>query len=56
MPTKKKIIQVVMDDETMVKFNALQKILKRRYASELASLIITEYIERYEAENGSLIN
>lgn len=54
MPTKKRVIQVVLDDNIADKFKILQKRLNRRYASELASIIISDFITNYENENGKL--
>lgn len=51
MPTKKPIIQTVIDEEI---YNKFKEICKRedRTESKMAAIMIKRYIEQYEKENG----
>lgn len=51
MPTKKPIIQTVIDEEI---YNKFKEICKRedRTESKMAAIIIRQYVEQYEKENG----
>ena len=51
MPTKKPIIQTVIDEE---RYNKFKEICKRedRTESKMAAIIIRQYVEQYEKENG----
>lgn len=55
MPTKKPIIQTVMDEETHRKFKEICK-KEDRTESKMAAIIIRKYIEDYEKQNGKLIS
>ena len=50
MPSKKPIIQAVMEEETYKKFKQLC-----RSASKLAGLIIKKYVNDYEAIHGEIV-
>jgi len=53
MPTNKPKIQTIVDKETHEKFQKLAK-KEMRSDSQMASYIITKYIEQYEKEQGAL--
>lgn len=54
MPSKKPIVQTVVDNEIYTKFKALCK-RDERSESKLAALIIKKYIEEYEKIHGEII-
>lgn len=47
MPTKKPIIQTVVDEDTHTKFKEICK-KEDRSESKMAAIIIKQYIEQYE--------
>ncbi len=51
MPTKKPIIQTVIEEDI---YNKFKEICKRedRTESKMAAIIIKQYVEQYERENG----
>ena len=53
MPSKKPIIQAVMEEETYKKFKQLC-VNDSRSASKLAGLIIKKYVNDYEAIHGEI--
>lgn len=53
MPTRKPVLQAVMDECVYMKFLEICK-LEDRTPSKQASRVITEYVNRYEAENGEI--
>lgn len=53
MPTKKPVIQCVMDEEIYKKFVELCKI-EERTPSKKGAMIIAEYIRNYESEHGEI--
>lgn len=55
MPTNKKILQVVMENEDYAKFQKLKKIQRRRGNSELAGLMIHDWLNLYEKKYGKLL-
>lgn len=55
MPTKKRVLQVVMEDYDYERFTALQKKLRRKSNSEMILIMVQDWLDQYEAENGKLI-
>jgi len=55
MPTKKHRMIFIMNDDYLKKFEILKAKLKRRSNSDMIMYLIEDYIDRYEAENGSLL-
>lgn len=55
MPTKKPIIQTVVDEDIYDKFKEICK-REDRTESKMAAIIIRQYIEQYEKENGHINN
>ena len=55
MPTKKPVIQTVVDENI---YNKFKEICNRedRSESKRAAIIIRQYIEQYEKENGRINN
>lgn len=55
MPTKKPVIQTVVDENI---YNKFKEICNRedRSESKMAEIIIRQYIEQYEKENGRINN
>lgn len=55
MPTKKPVIQTVVEESV---YNKFKEICKRedRSESKMAAIIIRQYIEQYEQENGRINN
>jgi metal-responsive CopG/Arc/MetJ family transcriptional regulator len=55
MPTKKPVIQTVVDENI---YNKFKEICNRedRSESKMAAIIIRQYIEQYEKENGRINN
>lgn len=53
MPTKKPVLQAVMEESIYAKFLEICRI-EDRTPSKQASRVITDYVNRYEAENGKL--
>lgn len=55
MPTKKPVIQTVIEENI---YNKFKKICKKedRSESKMAAIIIKKYIEQYEQENGRINN
>ncbi len=53
MPTKKPVLQAVMEQSVYEKFLAICK-AEDRTPSKQAARVITEYVNRYEAENGKI--
>ncbi len=55
MPTKKPVIQTVVDENI---YNKFKEICNRedRSESKMAAIIIRQYIEQYEKENGHINN
>lgn len=53
MPTKKPVIQTVVEESV---YNKFKEICKRedRSESKMAAIIIRQYIEQYEQENGRI--
>ncbi len=53
MPTRKPIIQTVMEENV---YNKFKEICNRedRSESKMAAIIIKQYIEQYEKENGRI--
>lgn len=53
MPTKKPIIQTVVDEDI---YNKFKEICKRedRTESKMAAIIIRQYVEQYEKDNGRI--
>ncbi len=45
----------IMNDDYLKKFEILKAKLKRRSNSDMIMYLIEDYIDRYEAENGSLL-
>jgi len=53
MPTKKPVIQTVIDEEIYKKFkNICEK--EDRTESKMAAIIIKQYVEQYEKEHGRI--
>lgn len=55
MPTKKRVLQVVMEDFDYARFTALQKKLRRKSNSEMILIMVQDWLDQYEAEHGKLI-
>lgn len=55
MPTKKRVLQVIMDDYDFKRFTALQKKLRRKSNSEMLLIMVQDWLDQYEAQNGKLI-
>lgn len=55
MPTKKRVLQVIMDDFDFERFTALQKKLRRKSNSEMLLIMVQDWLDQYEAQNGKLI-
>lgn len=53
MPTKKPIIQSVIDEETYEKFLRITK-LEKRSKSQLGTIAIEKFVKNYEEENGKI--
>jgi metal-responsive CopG/Arc/MetJ family transcriptional regulator len=53
MPTKKPVIQTVIDQKIYNKFKEICK-KEDRTESKMAAIIIKEYIEQYEQEHGDI--
>ncbi len=53
MPTKKPVIQTVIDENIYNKFKEICK-KEDRTESKMAAIIIKEYIEQYEQEHGDI--
>lgn len=53
MPTKKPLLQAVVENETREKFKYIANKEKRKVSNMLA-IIIEQYIEKYEAEHGEI--
>lgn len=53
MPTRKPVLQAVMDECVYMKFLEICK-TEDRTPSKQASRVITEYVNKYEAENGKI--
>lgn len=53
MPTKKPIIQSVIDEETYEKFLKITK-LEKRSKSQLGTIAIEKFVKNYEEENGKI--
>ncbi len=53
MPTKKPRVQTILDEKTYQKFKTLCE-LNRRSESQLANIIITDYIKNLERVNGEI--
>ena len=53
MPTKKPVLQAVMEQSVYMKFLEICK-AEDRTPSKQASRVITEYVSRYEDENGEI--
>ncbi len=53
MPTKKPIIQTVIDEDIYRKFKEICK-KEDRTESKMAAIIIKQYIEQYEKEHGHI--
>lgn len=53
MPTKKPLLQAVVENETSEKFKYIAKNEKRKVSNMLA-IVIEKYIEAYEAEHGEI--
>lgn len=53
MPTKKPVIQTVVDTEIHAKFKHIAK-KEMRTDSQFANYIITKYIDQYEKEHGTI--
>ena len=53
MPTKKPVLQAVMDENVYMKFLAICK-AEDRTPSKQAARVISEYVSKYEAENGEI--
>ena len=53
MPTKKPIIQTVIDEDTHNKFKEICR-KEDRSESKMAAIIIKQYIEQYEKEHGRI--
>ena len=54
MPTKKPIIQSVIDEKEYKKFLIIAK-KEKRSKSQMATIAIEKYIENYEKENGEIV-
>lgn len=54
MPTKKPIIQTVVDEDICFKF---KEICKREYRTEskMTAILIKEYVDQYEKAHGEII-
>lgn len=55
MPTKKPVIQTVVEESVYNKFKEICK-MEDRSESKMAAIIIRQYIEQYEQENGLINN
>jgi metal-responsive CopG/Arc/MetJ family transcriptional regulator len=55
MPTKKPVIQTVIEENIYNKFKEICK-KEDRSESKMAAIIIKKYIEQYEQENGRINN
>ena len=55
MPTKKPVIQTVVDENIYKKFKEICN-REDRSESKMAAIIIRQYIEQYEKENGRINN
>ena len=55
MPTKKPVIQTVIEENIYNKFKEICK-KEDRSESKMAAIIIKKYIEQYEKENGRINN
>ena len=53
MPTKKPVIQTVVEENVYNKFKEICK-KEDRSESKMAAIIIRQYIEQYELENGRI--
>lgn len=54
MPTKKPIVQTVLDEALYLKFSEIAE-RERRSKSQLTSIAIEQYVEDYEKKNGRVI-
>ena len=55
MPTKKRVLQVVMEDYDYERFTVLLKKLRRKSNSEMILIMVQDWLDQYEAEHGKLI-
>lgn len=55
MPTAKKVLQVVITDHDLARFQALMKKERRKSNSEMLQIIIEDYLNLYETEHGKLL-
>lgn len=53
MPTKKPIVQTVLDEEIFEKFILIAE-KEKRSKSQMTAIAVEEYIKKYEKENGKL--
>lgn len=54
MPTKKPVVQTVLDETLYLKFTKIAEIEKRS-KSQLTAIAIEKYVEEYENNNGNVI-
>lgn len=54
MPTKKPVIQCVMDEEMYKKLLVICK-QEERTPSKKGAMIISEYVRQYEVEHGAIL-
>lgn len=55
MPTKKKVLQVVINDEDLERLKFVMIKERRRFISEMIALIIHDFLDHYEEEHGKLL-
>lgn len=53
MPTKKPVVQTVLDEELFEKFCKIAE-KEKRSKSQLTAIAVEEFINRYEANNGQV--
>lgn len=56
MPSNKRKVQFLLDDEYYEKFRFIMKKEKRKSESNLAQYIVEKYIDNYEKNNGNIVN
>lgn len=54
MPTQKKILQCVMEDNYYEKFKTIKEKQRRKKDSDMARCMIETYIDNYETEYGTI--
>lgn len=54
MPTKKPVVQTVLDETLYLKFTKIAE-MEKRSKSQLTAIAIEKYIKEYENSNGKVI-